>query len=52
MKTEKPEIVEIEVRCEGDISEEMEETINAIEKDMNVILLKYGYNGIEFNWEN
>lgn len=52
MAKEKPDIIEIDFRCEGDISEEMQGSTDLIEKDITKVLSKYGYNGVEFEWEN
>lgn len=47
----KPNIVEIDFRCEGDITEKMEKHINLLENEILKILKKHGHTP-NFEWEN
>ena len=49
---DKPNLVEIDFRVDGNISKKHQEVMDKLDKDIEKLLLKYGYLNIYLKWEN
>ena len=52
MSKDKPNLVQIDFRVDGDITKEMNVVIEELEKDITKVLSLYGYKNINMEWEN